>query len=123
MELFFFFQDFRNYAYSLPVIRGLVIHMELQLTTIEIPKDRYRQIRQALLNSNDPVLALGASFSSRADSHLVAVQPIDGGSGTGGGSPYGGGGSSSSDYETQAINIMNKAREGTTMIIADLIQD
>ncbi len=77
---------------------------------------RYRQIQKALLNSNEPVLALGASFSSAADSHLVAVQrnldPDDGlvsatsavGAGAGAGA---------SDYETQAINISNKSREGS----------
>lgn len=32
--------DFRNYTYSLPIIRGLLIHMQLQLTTVLIPKDR-----------------------------------------------------------------------------------
>jgi hypothetical protein len=31
----------------------------------------YSQIQRALQNSNDPVLALGANFSSTADSHLV----------------------------------------------------
>lgn len=92
--------DFRNFTYSLPIIRAMVIHMEDKLTTIIIPKNSYSQIQRALQNSNDPVLALGANFSSTADSHLVAVQreedepprnPMN-----------------HSDYETQAINILNK---------------
>ncbi len=79
---------------------------------------RYRQIQKALLNSNEPVLALAASFSPAADSHLVAVQRNlesgDGllGIGGAGASAGGGGGANASDYETQAINIANKSREG-----------
>jgi MAD (mothers against decapentaplegic) interacting protein len=47
-------------------------------------------IWQALNNSNDPVLALGANFSLSADSHLVAMQTPE------------------ASYQTQAINILNK---------------
>ncbi len=32
--------DFRNFSYSVPLVRGLVIHMEFGLTTIMIPKDQ-----------------------------------------------------------------------------------
>jgi hypothetical protein len=37
---FHLFQDFRNFTYSLPIIRAMVIHMEDKLTTIIIPKNR-----------------------------------------------------------------------------------
>lgn len=71
--------------------------------------NRYRQIRRALVNSNEPVLALGSVFSTTADSHLVAVQ-IDEEHRANAGE-----GIHSSDYETQAINIMNKSRKGILM--------
>jgi len=40
-NFFFYRQDFRNFTYSLPIIRGLFIHMEDKVTTIVIPKNRY----------------------------------------------------------------------------------
>ena len=86
--------DFRNFSYALPVIRGLVIHMEDKLTTVLVPKASAPAIQRALANSNDPVLALGGNFSAAADSHLVAVQR----------DPDGGSGAAilnTSDYETQ----------------------
>ena len=39
-DIAFYFQDFRNFTYSLPIIRGMVIHMEDKLTTVIIPKNR-----------------------------------------------------------------------------------
>ncbi len=62
---------------------------------------RYRQIEKALINSNEPVLALGATFSSTADSHLVAVQPLEPTAVS----------TSASEYETQAINIASKPKK------------
>ena len=47
---------------------------------------------KALNTSNETVLALGATFSVSADSHLVTIQQEDGA------------------YQTQAINICNKVR-------------
>lgn len=44
--------------------------------------------------SNEHVMALGASFSMEADSHLVCIQNEEG------------------NYQTQAINIQNKPRQG-----------
>lgn len=82
--------DFKNYAYTLPTIRGLVIHMSPAKTVISIPKNRHEAVCKALNNSNDPVLTLGANFSMSVDSHLVAIQSEDG------------------SYQTQAINILNK---------------
>lgn len=46
-------------------------------------------------NSNEHVMAIGACFSTEADSHLVCIQNDDG------------------NYQTQAINIQNKPRKGT----------
>jgi len=84
--------DFKNYAYTLPTIRGLVIHMSTGKTLILIPKNRHEAVCKALSNSNDPVLALGANFSMSVDSHLVAIQNDEG------------------TYQTQAINIQHKER-------------
>lgn len=39
------FQDFRNYQYTLPVVRGLVVDMEVKKTTIKIPSNRYNEVR------------------------------------------------------------------------------
>jgi MAD (mothers against decapentaplegic) interacting protein len=104
-------QDFTNYAYALPIIKGLQIQMELRLTTIFIPKDCYHQIERALLNSNEPVLAVGASFCQTADSHLVAVQAEPG-------SQEDNVDLGMSQYETQAINIMNQPRKGKRDVIS-----
>eukprot|EP00095_Tigriopus_kingsejongensis_P006649 snap_masked-scaffold363_size195477-processed-gene-0.10 protein:Tk06649 transcript:snap_masked-scaffold363_size195477-processed-gene-0.10-mRNA-1 annotation:"zinc finger protein fyve domain-containing" len=98
--------DFRNYTYTLPLIRGLMIHTEDKVTSVVIPKDRYRQIQRALLNSNDPVLALGAMFSPKADSHLVAVQAEENESAAGNIT-------SASDYETRTINSLCGERRVT----------
>lgn len=37
--------DFRNFSYSLPQIRGLTIHMEEKVTIVNIPVNRYDQVR------------------------------------------------------------------------------
>lgn len=52
------------------------------------------QVMKILDSSNDHVMALGANFSTEADSHLVCIQNEDG------------------NYQTQAINIQNKPRKG-----------
>ncbi|XP_049783559.1 zinc finger FYVE domain-containing protein 9 [Schistocerca cancellata] len=88
--------DFRNLSYTLPSVRGLVIHMEDRRTSVLLPKNRYDQVTRALNNSNDHVLAFAANFSFSADSHLVCIQS---------------GGDES--YHTQAINIHNKPRKVT----------
>lgn len=88
--------DFRNLSYTLPSVRGLVIHMEDRRTSVLLPKNRYDQVTRALNNSNDHVLAFAANFSFSADSHLVCIQS---------------GGDES--YHTQAINIHNKPRRVT----------
>ena len=78
--------------------------MEDKLTTVLIPQRSYPQIQKALQMSNTPVLALGGNFSPTADSHLVAVQRDEDEPSK---NPM-----NNSDYETQAINIQNKARKG-----------
>ncbi|XP_039286923.1 uncharacterized protein LOC111051534 isoform X2 [Nilaparvata lugens] len=89
--------DFRLYNYTLPVVRGLVVHMEDRQTTILIPRNRYDQVVRALNNSNDSVLPFGANFSLAADSHLVCMQSLE----------------DENTYHTQAINIQNKPRKVT----------
>lgn len=49
---------------------------------------------KAMNKSNEHVLAMGACFNERADSHLVCVQNDDG------------------NYQTQAISIHHQPRKG-----------
>lgn len=56
------------------------------------------QVMKVVRNSNEHVMALGSSFSSVADSHLVCIQSEDG------------------NYQTQAINIQNKQRQGKALV-------
>lgn len=37
-------QDFRNYQYTLPVVKGLVVDMEVRKTSIKIPSNRYNEV-------------------------------------------------------------------------------
>ncbi|XP_045469180.1 zinc finger FYVE domain-containing protein 9 [Harmonia axyridis] len=90
--------DFRNFSYTLPQIRGLMIHMEDKNTTVTIPKNRYDQVLKSLSNSSDHILAFAGNFSSVADSHLVCIQDTQ---------------SASNDYSTHAINICNQPRKVT----------
>ncbi|XP_020643774.2 zinc finger FYVE domain-containing protein 9 isoform X1 [Pogona vitticeps] len=87
--------DFRNYQYTLPVVPGLVVDMEVRKTSIRIPSNRYNEMMKAMNKSNEHVLAGGACFNERADSHLVCVQNDDG------------------NYQTQAISIHNQPRKVT----------
>ncbi|MBN3293607.1 ZFYV9 protein, partial [Polypterus senegalus] len=87
--------DFRNYQYTLPAVTGLVIDMEVRKTCIKIPSNRYNELMKAMNKSNEHVLAIGACFNERADSHLVCVQNDDG------------------NYQTQAISIHNQPRKVT----------
>lgn len=57
----------------------------------------FTQLMKVVENSNEHVMAIGACFSTEADSHLVCIQNDDG------------------NYQTQAINIQNKPRKGKTM--------
>ncbi|CAL9689600.1 unnamed protein product [Knipowitschia caucasica] len=87
--------DFRNYQYTLPVVKGLVVDMEVRKTSIRIPSNRYNELMKAMNKSNEHVLAMGACFNDRADSHLVCVQNDDG------------------NYQTQAISIHHQPRKVT----------
>ncbi|XP_061094951.1 zinc finger FYVE domain-containing protein 9-like [Conger conger] len=87
--------DFRNYQYTLPVVTGLVVDMEVRTTYIKIPSNRYNELIKAMNKSNEHVLAMGACFNEHADSHLVCVQNDDG------------------NYQTQAISIHNQPRKVT----------
>uniref|UniRef100_A0A8C0S0R6 Zinc finger FYVE domain-containing protein n=1 Tax=Canis lupus familiaris TaxID=9615 RepID=A0A8C0S0R6_CANLF len=87
--------DFRNYQYTLPVVQGLIVDMEVRKTSIKIPSNRYNEMVKAMNKSNEHVLAGGACFNEKADSHLVCVQNDDG------------------NYQTQAISIHNQPRKVT----------
>ncbi|KAM8935392.1 zinc finger FYVE domain-containing protein 9 isoform 2-T2 [Lycaon pictus] len=87
--------DFRNYQYTLPVVQGLIVDMEVRKTSIKIPSNRYNEMMKAMNKSNEHVLAGGACFNEKADSHLVCVQNDDG------------------NYQTQAISIHNQPRKVT----------
>ncbi|XP_056597892.1 zinc finger FYVE domain-containing protein 9 isoform X2 [Triplophysa dalaica] len=87
--------DFRNYQYTLPVVKGLVVDMEVRKTCIKIPSNRYNELMKAMIKSNEHVLAMGACFNDRADSHLVCVQNDDG------------------NYQTQAVSIHHQPRKVT----------
>lgn len=61
-----------------------------------MPRNRYEKVQKVLTNSNEHVLAFGANFSLKADSHLVCMQnDVDG------------------QYQTQSINIDGAVRKTT----------
>lgn len=96
-----FLADFRNYAYTLPTIRGMTIHMEDRNTTIQIPRNRYDQVMKAINDSSDHILALAGIFSKKADGHLVCIQNTESGC------------PELHQYSTQAINIQGQPRKVT----------
>ncbi|XP_048874754.1 zinc finger FYVE domain-containing protein 16 isoform X2 [Brienomyrus brachyistius] len=87
--------DLRNYQYSLPMVDGLKIHMEMGNSYIDIPKCKLSEMLKVVNTSNEHVISLGASFSPEADSHLVCVQNEGG------------------VYETQASSKPGKTRKVT----------
>ncbi|KAM4634972.1 zinc finger FYVE domain-containing protein 16 isoform 1-T2 [Polymixia lowei] len=87
--------DLRNYQYSLPVVEGLRIHMEMGHSYIDIPKTRFNEMLKVVNASNEHVISVGASFSSEADSHLVCFQNEEG------------------NYQTQANSMPGKTRTVT----------
>ncbi|XP_044131964.1 zinc finger FYVE domain-containing protein 16 isoform X2 [Bufo gargarizans] len=70
--------DLRNYQYTIPHVEGLVIHMEMGKSCINIPSKRHNEILKVIHSCNEHVISIGASFSLEADSHLVCVQNSDG---------------------------------------------
>ncbi|GAA6102474.1 zinc finger FYVE domain-containing protein 9 [Tachysurus ichikawai] len=87
--------DFRFYRYTLPVVTGLMVDLEARSTCITIPKSRHAELLKVLSKSNEKLLAMGACFNERADSHLICVQTADG------------------QYQTQAISIHSQPRRIT----------
>ncbi|KAJ8414868.1 hypothetical protein AAFF_G00023910 [Aldrovandia affinis] len=87
--------DLRNYQYSLPVVEGLQILMEMGNSYIHIPKDQFTQMLKVVNSSNEHVISVGASFSKNADSHLVCFQNEDG------------------NYQTHANSMLGKTRTVT----------
>ncbi|MBN3308529.1 ZFY16 protein, partial [Amia calva] len=87
--------DLRNYQYSLPVVEGLLIHMEMGNSYIDIPKGKFNEMMKVVNASNEHVISVGASFSMEADSHLVCVQNDE------------------DNYQTQANSIIGKTRKVT----------
>ncbi|KAF7283627.1 smad anchor for receptor activation isoform X2 [Rhynchophorus ferrugineus] len=90
--------DFRNFTFTLPEIKGLIIHMEEKNTTLIIPKNRYDQVIKSINNSSEHILAFAGNFSPEADSHLVCIQNTQ---------------DIENVYTTHAINIHNKPRKLT----------
>ncbi|KAI3362456.1 hypothetical protein L3Q82_012745, partial [Scortum barcoo] len=70
--------DLRNYQYSLSVVEGLRIHMEMGHSYIDIPKGSFSEMQKVVNASNEHVISIGARFSSEADSHLVCFQNEEG---------------------------------------------
>ncbi|XP_037609674.1 zinc finger FYVE domain-containing protein 16 isoform X2 [Sebastes umbrosus] len=70
--------DLRNYQYSLSVVEGLRIHMEMGHSYIDIPKSSFNEMQKVVNSSNEHVISIGARFSSEADSHLVCFQNEEG---------------------------------------------
>ncbi|KAI1905353.1 hypothetical protein AGOR_G00015230 [Albula goreensis] len=87
--------DLRNYQYSLPVVEGLHIHMEMGNSYIHIPRTRFQEMLKVVNASNEHVISMGANFSTEADSHLVCLQNEDG------------------NYQTQANSMQGKTRKVT----------
>ncbi|XP_068191210.1 zinc finger FYVE domain-containing protein 16 [Antennarius striatus] len=87
--------DLRNYQYSLSVVEGLRIHMEMGHSYIDIPKSSFNEMQKVVNSSNEHVISIGARFSSEADSHLVCFQNEDG------------------NYQTQANSMPGKTRTVT----------
>ncbi|XP_068608778.1 zinc finger FYVE domain-containing protein 16 [Brachionichthys hirsutus] len=87
--------DLRNYQYSLSVVEGLRIHMEMGRSYIDIPKSSFHEMQKVVNAANEHVVSIGARFSSEADSHLVCFQNEDG------------------NYQTRANSVPGKTRTVT----------
>lgn len=87
--------DLRNYQYSLSVVEGLRIHMEMGHSYIDIPKSSFNEMLKVVNSSNEHVISVGATFSPEADSHLVCFQNEEG------------------NYQTQANSMPGKTRTVT----------
>uniref|UniRef100_A0AAY4EB78 FYVE-type domain-containing protein n=1 Tax=Denticeps clupeoides TaxID=299321 RepID=A0AAY4EB78_9TELE len=70
-------QDLRNFQYSLPVVDGLRIHMEMGHSYVDIPKSKFSEMMKVVNASNEHVISVGGCFSPEADAHLVCTQNED----------------------------------------------
>uniref|UniRef100_UPI0037E8B47D zinc finger FYVE domain-containing protein 16 isoform X2 n=1 Tax=Semicossyphus pulcher TaxID=241346 RepID=UPI0037E8B47D len=91
--------DLRNYQYSLSVVEGLRIHMEMGHSYIDIPKGSFNEMQKVVNASNEHVISIGARFSAEADSHLVCFQNEEG------------------NYQTQANSMPGKTRTGASFVV------
>ncbi|NWH69861.1 ZFY16 protein, partial [Piaya cayana] len=87
--------DLRNYQYTLHTIDNLFVHVEMGRSCIEIPLRKYNEVMKVISSSNEHVISIGASFNTKADSHLVFVQNKHG------------------LYNTQAISATGQSRKVT----------
>ncbi|KAH9506660.1 Zinc finger FYVE domain-containing protein 9 [Dermatophagoides farinae] len=70
--------DFRNFHYTLSVVKDLFICVEQRKrVTLFVPKLSYEKVCKVLSTSNEHVLAFGGNLSLRADSHFVCLQNED----------------------------------------------
>ncbi|XP_058061254.1 zinc finger FYVE domain-containing protein 9 [Anopheles bellator] len=93
------FADFRHFSYTIPSVRGMVIHMEDRKTSILIPRNRYEKVVKVVDGSSEQLLAVVGNFSKVADGHLVCLQNTESGC------------PEATQYTTQAINIDGKPQK------------
>ncbi|KAM6230934.1 zinc finger FYVE domain-containing protein 16 isoform 2-T3 [Porphyrio hochstetteri] len=87
--------DLRNYQYTLNTIENLFVHVEMGRSCIKIPLRQHHEVMKVVNSSNEHVISIGASFNTKADSHLVCVQNKQG------------------TYDTQAISATGHPRKVT----------
>ncbi|KFO75713.1 Zinc finger FYVE domain-containing protein 16, partial [Cuculus canorus] len=75
--------------------------VEMGRSCIEIPLSKYNEVMKVINSSNQHVISIGASFNTKADSHLVCVQNKHG------------------LYETQVISATGQPRKvtGATFVV------
>uniref|UniRef100_A0A182QL36 FYVE-type domain-containing protein n=1 Tax=Anopheles farauti TaxID=69004 RepID=A0A182QL36_9DIPT len=101
--------DFRHFSYTIPSVRGMVIHLEDHKTSILIPRNRYEQMVKVVDGSSEQLMAVGGNFSKAADGHLVCVQNTESGC------------PEATQYTTQAIDIESQPRKvtGASFLVLD----
>ncbi|XP_035900514.1 zinc finger FYVE domain-containing protein 9 [Anopheles stephensi] len=101
--------DFRHFSYTIPSVRGMVIHLEDHKTSILIPRNRYEQMVKVVDGSSEQLMAVGGNFSKQADGHLVCIQNTESGC------------PEATQYTTQAIDIESQPRKvtGASFLVLD----
>uniref|UniRef100_A0A182JP00 FYVE-type domain-containing protein n=1 Tax=Anopheles christyi TaxID=43041 RepID=A0A182JP00_9DIPT len=101
--------DFRHFSYTIPSVRGMVIHLEDHKTSILIPRNRYEQMVKVVDGSSEQLMAVGGNFSKLADGHLVCIQNTESGC------------PEATQYTTQAIDIESQPRKvtGASFLVLD----